>query len=93
MQLEFQKMEKEIKSVGRRISIPRISVWTVATLSARPLRAEILTGLQSAHRKVVPNALHFAIARQPGMAVWSSGMILAQGARGPGFNSQNSPCK
>ena len=25
------------------------------------------------------------------MAVWSSGMILASGARGPGFNSQNSP--
>ena len=24
-------------------------------------------------------------------AVWSSGMILASGARGPGFNSQNSP--
>ena len=24
-------------------------------------------------------------------AVWSSGMIFAQGARGPGFNSQNSP--
>ena len=26
------------------------------------------------------------------MAVWSSGMILASGARGPGFNSQNGPC-
>ena len=27
----------------------------------------------------------------PILAVWSSGMILASGARGPGFNSQNSP--
>ena len=27
----------------------------------------------------------------PVLAVWSSGMILASGARGPGFNSQNSP--
>ena len=26
------------------------------------------------------------------LAVWSSGMILAQGARGPRLNSQNSPC-
>ena len=25
------------------------------------------------------------------LAVWSSGMILVQGARGPGFNSQNGP--
>ena len=25
------------------------------------------------------------------MAVWSSGMILASGARGPGFNSPNGP--
>ena len=25
------------------------------------------------------------------MAVWSSGMILASGARGPGFNSRNGP--
>ena len=25
------------------------------------------------------------------MAAWSSGMILASGARGPGFNSQSSP--
>ena len=26
------------------------------------------------------------------LAVWPSGMILASGVRGPGFNSQNSPC-
>lgn len=25
------------------------------------------------------------------MAVWSSGMIVAQGATGPGFNSRNGP--
>ena len=34
--------------------------------------------------------LCFAIRTQA--AVWSSGMILASGARGPGFNSQNGHC-
>ena len=32
------------------------------------------------------NAVHIILP-----AVWSSGMILASGARGPGYNSQNSP--
>ena len=84
-------MEKEMQSDGRGNSISRIVIWKAATMGARPLHAEILKGLQSVRRKVLPNSLHFAIAREPAMAVWSSGMILAQGARGPGFNSQNSP--
>ena len=36
-------------------------------------------------------ATHRGDSRSFQLAVWSSGMILAQGARGPGFNSQNSP--
>ena len=33
------------------------------------------------------------VANRFQMAVWSSGMILASGARGPGFNSRNGPMK
>ena len=43
---------------------------------------------------------HCQVTSNPGLcfisicqlAVWSSGMILAPGARDPGFSSQNSPC-
>ena len=33
-----------------------------------------------------------ASVRPDQLAAWSSGMILASGARGPGFNSRSSPC-
>ena len=35
---------------------------------------------------------HHGVADEGHLAVWSSGMILASGARGPGLNSQSSPC-
>ena len=33
----------------------------------------------------------FGVPHNVVMAAWSSGRILAQGARGPGFNSRSSP--
>ena len=46
-------------------------------------------------RSTGPTTLHCTInntiSSDKHLAVWSSGMILASGARGPGFNSQNSP--
>ena len=36
-------------------------------------------------------SIFYSIRRQAFVAVWSSGMILPQGGRGPGFNFQNSP--
>ena len=34
---------------------------------------------------------HWSVERRDAMAAWSSGMILASGARGPGLNSRSSP--
>ena len=63
-------------------------------LSSLPLDAA--SGIARPRLWIHPSSLPrcvtvLAIAGQQGMAVWSSGMILASGARGPGFNSQNSP--
>jgi hypothetical protein len=35
----------------------------------------------------------FIVVLRTYLAAWSSGMILASGARGPGFNSRSSPVK
>ena len=48
-------------------------------------------------RAVLPSGLDACVAKPASgwckqLAAWSSGMILAQGARGPGFNSRSSPC-
>ena len=62
---------------------PLMSLWGL------PLTSCIL--LFVSHCQVTSNpGLCFISIFQ--LAVWSSGMILAPGARGPGFNSQNSPC-
>ncbi len=38
-----------------------------------------------------PRRVVFRVAASHSSAAWSSGMILASGARGPGFNSRSSP--
>ena len=54
---------------------------------------DFFTALTHITGKLKPHWPHGRLLSWPRqLAVWSSGMILAQGARGPGFNSQNSPC-
>ena len=51
-----------------------------------PACLHVVIWQEGGHQKV-----HKKGERGNTLAVWSSGMILASGARGPGFNSQNSP--
>ena len=67
--------------------------------SARKSFDEFVGGLPLTSR-ILLFVSHCQVTSNPGLcfisicqlAVWSSGMILAPGARGPGFSSQNSPC-
>ena len=69
-----------------------------AARSAEPASGEAVVSrlsLRQAAAGIQQNINHtpavLACRTERHLAVWSSGMILASGARGPGFNSQNSP--
>ena len=52
------------------------------------LQCQLCQALHSAQRKFAGKC---CACTQHSLAAWSSGMILASGARGPGFNSRSSP--
>ena len=52
---------------------------------------QVGSGLLSFARQSYAASINAAATHHTQLAVWSSGMILASGARGPGLNSQNSP--
>ena len=61
------------------------------------VKETLRTSILSVRRGVGNSLAHFLAARVSldsiyfTLGCWSSGMILAWGARGPGFNSQNNP--
>ena len=69
---------------------PRNHLGTSASSPSATARREWSSGRMAPCHGVGPGSIpgsRIFLAK----AQWSSGMILAQGARGPGFNSQNSP--
>ena len=56
-----------------------------------PLRTSVDSGGQRSLELVSTAVSRRLVGQLLSLAVWSSGMILPSDARGPGFNSENSP--
>ena len=70
----------DLQSDALPAELSRRRILTRAVLSVGPPEVLALAG-----------CLKCKYAVHVSLAAWSSGMILAQGARGPGFNSRSSP--
>ena len=66
------------------------SVCRHLNLQAHHIPTHDVTG-QASSTVLADQTSKAVIFKIPNLAAWSSGMILAQGARGPGFNSRSSP--